>query len=363
MTFGTLTNAFIGLTLTFAAMALLVSTVTEGVSSTLKWRSATLLDGLKSLLNVETTQRFWGLVPPARLLPDAVVKAGSLPMRAGGAIRAMLDARAAAAAQPAPAAGDPPPPPAPATTPAVTAGQLLCSLLNHCAINPRLPGDDASASARNAPSYIDQASFAQAFIDVLHDAVPASAATASLSAGIDNIADEQLRRMLTGLYRRTGEDLDKFKAELGTWFDAAMDRVGGTYKRYMQFWNFLIGLVLAIVFNVNAVFIVQALLHNPALVASIDLSTVTSDSAPALKALSQDGFPIGWPLPPCPDSGDLWIQLRYYLSLFGGWAITAVAALFGAPFWFDTLQRFVQLRGTGDKPGSKPAAKPAAAAT
>jgi hypothetical protein len=32
-----------------------------------------------------------------------------------------------------------------------------------------------------------------------------------------------------------------------------------------------------------------------------------------------------------------------------GWVITAVATLFGAPFWFDTLQRFVQLRGAGSK--------------
>jgi hypothetical protein len=33
-----------------------------------------------------------------------------------------------------------------------------------------------------------------------------------------------------------------------------------------------------------------------------------------------------------------------------GWLMTALAALFGAPFWFDTLQRFVSLRGTGDPP-------------
>jgi uncharacterized membrane protein YedE/YeeE len=34
-----------------------------------------------------------------------------------------------------------------------------------------------------------------------------------------------------------------------------------------------------------------------------------------------------------------------------GWLIVAGAALFGAPFWFDTLQRITQLRGVGGGAG------------
>jgi hypothetical protein len=48
-----------------------------------------------------------------------------------------------------------------------------------------------------------------------------------------------------------------------------------------------------------------------------------------------------------------------------GWVVVAGAALFGAPFWFDVLQRFVQLRGTGPTPDENAAdqsAKRAAAA-
>jgi hypothetical protein len=40
-----------------------------------------------------------------------------------------------------------------------------------------------------------------------------------------------------------------------------------------------------------------------------------------------------------------------------GWLVTAAAALFGAPFWFDLLQRLVNLRGTGTKPDEKDKAK------
>jgi hypothetical protein len=56
-----------------------------------------------------------------------------------------------------------------------------------------------------------------------------------------------------------------------------------------------------------------------------------------LKAL-----PIGWKKAPAFDAG--------LLLLFAGWLVTASSALFGAPFWFDLLQRMIQLRGTGKKP-------------
>jgi hypothetical protein len=44
-----------------------------------------------------------------------------------------------------------------------------------------------------------------------------------------------------------------------------------------------------------------------------------------------------------------------------GWLITATAALFGAPFWFDLLQQFIRLRGTGPKPEASTTPSPATA--
>jgi hypothetical protein len=38
------------------------------------------------------------------------------------------------------------------------------------------------------------------------------------------------------------------------------------------------------------------------------------------------------------------------LAHFPGWLLTAVAVSLGAPFWFDTLQRFMNIRGGGKKP-------------
>jgi hypothetical protein len=37
-----------------------------------------------------------------------------------------------------------------------------------------------------------------------------------------------------------------------------------------------------------------------------------------------------------------------------GWLVTASTALFGAPFWFDLMQRVVRMRSTGSRPEDLP---------
>ena len=48
-------------------------------------------------------------------------------------------------------------------------------------------------------------------------------------------------------------------------------------------------------------------------------------------------------------------------ELFLGWLISAVATLFGAPFWFDALQQIVRLKGAGPSPAEKSSDSGAAA--
>jgi hypothetical protein len=38
------------------------------------------------------------------------------------------------------------------------------------------------------------------------------------------------------------------------------------------------------------------------------------------------------------------------LVKLAGWFVTALALSLGAPFWFDTLSKFINIRGTGVKP-------------
>jgi hypothetical protein len=44
-----------------------------------------------------------------------------------------------------------------------------------------------------------------------------------------------------------------------------------------------------------------------------------------------------------------------------GWLITAIATIFGAPFWYDMLQTFVRIKGAGPSPQEKKIGSAAAA--
>ena len=54
-------------------------------------------------------------------------------------------------------------------------------------------------------------------------------------------------------------NIERFRKALEEWFDTGMDRVAGWYKRWTQVWQLSIGLVLAVVLNINVVAIGQRL--------------------------------------------------------------------------------------------------------
>jgi hypothetical protein len=58
---------------------------------------------------------------------------------------------------------------------------------------------------------------------------------------------------IRSLWQEAGADLDKFKLKLEEWFDATMDRASGWYKRYTQFILFILGFIMAYIFNVDAI--------------------------------------------------------------------------------------------------------------
>lgn len=315
MTLGIVTNACISLCLVFASVSLLVSTVTEGLASALKLRSATLVDGLKSMLNARTpVSVLRPLLPPLRV---------KLPAAAAGSM---------------------------------SGPGLLQDLLKHAAINPLGPSDTAPAGTGQVPSYISPAGFAAALIDTVCPGQP-NATFADVSNAINGITDPQIKQMLQGIVTRSDNDLQKLHDGVAKWFDASMDRVSGDYKRYVQLWSFLIGLAIAILFNIDAIGLAYALLTNPILGASVQVTASDAPTLSALTTMQAAGLPIGWTttaqtLGEFLQSGldEVHDNFSHSVIHLCGWLMVAAASLYGAPFWFDTLQRFVKLRGTGDKP-------------
>ena len=220
-------------------------------------------------------------------------------------------------------------------------------------------------------------------------------------------ARPQLTQLITSLfssldtYLKHGEpQLTAARRNVEEWFDDAMDRAGGWYKRSAQLWLGVVGLILALILNVDAINITETLWRDPTLrqnvvqqAAKYQLSetdagqkiTSPQEAAQATgelnRQLGQDlRLPIGWGLQlykiqdgaACtvfqnalavlssvsPSAG---VCLRVVdaapnnSGLTGkllGFLIIAVAISQGAPFWFDLLSQLLNLRGTGSVPAS-----------
>jgi hypothetical protein len=76
--------------------------------------------------------------------------------------------------------------------------------------------------------------------------------------------------MLKGIVDRTSGDLEKIRAQVASWFDNAMDRVSGAYKRMTQLITFLIAFGVAGALNIDAIQVTEALWARPLLAKSID---------------------------------------------------------------------------------------------
>lgn len=211
-------------------------------------------------------------------------------------------------------------------------------LYSHALINPH---DDGRALDQHAlkhkPSYIEPLHFAIALTAAIRR-VPGK--TDALGEDIATLRDVQLRGALQGIYLRAGGDLQLFQDGVAAWFDSAMARVSGEYKRRSLLVSLLLTLLLTVLFNIDTLFLFKTLWQHPALAAQITAvpTSVDRQTIDLLFAL-----PIGWShFPPAFDGA--------FVLQVAGWLITTASALFGAPFWFSTLQRFMQLRGTGAKP-------------
>jgi hypothetical protein len=153
---------------------------------------------------------------------------------------------------------------------------------------------------------------------------------------------------MESLWAISSKDVDAFKHNIAVWFDNSMDRVSGYYKRWTQWVSLLVALLIAVIFNVNALYEGAQIWTRPSVIA--DLATThfqadmaAADAAKVFNAL-EPAFLIGWVKGPMPHDPQSW-----FIAL-ASWIIVAGASLFGASFWFDILQRVTHLKGTGLKP-------------
>ena len=234
------------------------------------------------------------------------------------------------------------------------------------------------------PSYIPSRNFALALLDIaargtgMHGA--ASGPTAprlSLElarANVLNLENGAVQRVLLGAIDTAQGDMELAIANVAAWYDSAMDRVSGAYKRATQKLLLGVGLTVAVVLNVNTIAIAHHLFRDDVERATLvahaesvarDSSFLGGDApaqyARARAALDSLRLPIGWDgvrltLPwdtrfvrDASGSVHAVRELRFWTYVFEplvGWILVALAAMLGAPFWFDLLNKVMVVRST-----------------
>jgi hypothetical protein len=257
------------------------------------------------------------------------------------------------------------------------------------------PNDNAGENRADVasvphPSYIDSKSAAMALIDSVISAKNVAAGTVATAQQFQTallaLPPSNLRDALLSCEAQAQNDIVKLRDTIAAWFDSTMDRLQGDYKRYLQNITLVVAFVLVVIFNADTLHVATALWADPALSsmaaqAGVDMAKQTNTDSIGTATDSTCGkspedkndtigrdtnrlcqlnsdlrpLPIGWEegLGPLSKSGPfseaflLWAGLKLM-----GFILSIIAISVGAPFWFDMLSKFVNLRGAGTKPAA-----------
>ena len=163
------------------------------------------------------------------------------------------------------------------------------------------------------------------------------------------------------------EEMGQARKRLETWFDDAMTRLGGAYKRKAQISSLIIGVMLALVINADSLAIANKLWTEPlvreAVVAQADKFQLPADQqgqTPQAQAtayinqLQGLSLPLGWTPDNIPAklNQDGTVNKNFggsWALKFGGILLSGIAAAQGAPFWFDIMRKLLNFHPGGSE--------------
>lgn len=230
--------------------------------------------------------------------------------------------------------------------------------------------------SNQAPSYIPPETVSQVVISLLTGNKPFNSIIQVIGGLPGTDETNPVKRLLGTLAAQANDDVAVFQKAVETHFDAVMDRASGWVKRRQQKVSFVAALFLALACNVDTIALAKAMSTSPATLEKVltlgeaqmqPLAPRQKEDVPAepsadqrplnpgekrsaqelIAELRTAGLPIGPDTWRCPDTPRAWVAKL--LGLF----ISVLAISLGAPFWFDVLQKFMQIRQTGISPREK----------
>lgn len=257
------------------------------------------------------------------------------------------------------------------------------------------------------PSYIPSHLFVTTLLDVLPKSGNSATNTLpEIRAAVGKLTDDNkdVKRALQPLVDQA-KTVEAAWESLEKWFDNAMDRVSGQYARKAQLITIIVSFVLAIFLNADTLVVADALNRDPQLRESVNALAAAVVENPEFQGCLGSPTPTPSPTPteevvetgspeaggnitaetpaptPTPNPCDAaavthlegqiadlglplgWVKVNWkdadhdgnhdrsdWLYKVLGLLLTGFAVSLGAPFWFDTLQRFVNIRSVGAKP-------------
>src|SRR5215475_2319823 len=137
---------------------------------------------------------------------------------------------------------------------------LVEKLYNHGLIFSLYRGTyEQALKKRTLPSYIPSKDFAIAVASILGTDSGAIPSADDIRNSIGKIQNAQVKSALLTLFNNANNDLEAFRKAIETWFNSAMDRVSGWYKRRTQIIIFVLGFAIAVAMNVNSISLAQDL--------------------------------------------------------------------------------------------------------
>jgi outer membrane biosynthesis protein TonB len=162
------------------------------------------------------------------------------------------------------------------------------------------------------PSYIPANQFSTTLIDIItrgQSAGRAAAITAAeLRSAAESFPNEAVRTAVLSALDAAQDDINRAKASLEDWFNAAMDRVSGWYKQRTQVILFAIGLLAAGVFNLDALEVgrqlqTSAALRTAVVARAVDLETLRPP-APAPEEATEQAAAEDAPTPATDEAAE-----------------------------------------------------------
>jgi hypothetical protein len=188
---------------------------------------------------------------------------------------------------------------------------------------------------------------------------------------------DPLKRRLSAVIAGTQQDVHASVLAVEQWYDGTMDRINGLYKKNTQQILLYFGIVLAILCNANMFSITEKLWTSEDARAALNATAQMYNCKDSANCTGQSYesarnemagdlesyIPVGYHRTGAYWKG-VWAEIHKpdatavsYLSILwgwtlnlAGWGLTGIAVSLGAPFWFDAVNKLINIRLAGDKP-------------